>query len=88
MRATLVGVVRAIHVRLDEESARALAVVRDEAMTDSEAVRIALREAAARRRSRASLLAEVAALAADPGDRAQMALIREQMAAIFPDPGR
>ena len=54
-------------------------------MTDSEAVRVALRETAARRRSRASLIAEVAALAEHADDRAEMTLIREQMAALAPD---
>ena len=45
---------RRLHVRLDEASAAALEVVRAEGLNDSEAVRTALREAAARRRSRSA----------------------------------
>jgi Arc/MetJ-type ribon-helix-helix transcriptional regulator len=53
-------------------------------MTESEAVRTALREAAARRRIRSAIQDEVAHLAQDPGDRAEMALIRQQMAELAP----
>ncbi|MGA2924703.1 MAG: hypothetical protein ABSG43_01725 [Solirubrobacteraceae bacterium] len=53
-------------------------------MTDSEAVRTALREAAARRRSRSALRQEVLRLAADEADREEMRLIREQMAELAP----
>ncbi|HEX3517940.1 MAG TPA: hypothetical protein VHT29_02785 [Solirubrobacteraceae bacterium] len=53
-------------------------------MSDSEAVRAALRETAARRRSRSSILAEVQRLAANEADRAEMAAIREQMAELAP----
>ena len=55
---------RSLHVRLDPVSEEALGIVRAEGMTDSQAVRRALEEAAASRRSRASLRAEVLALAA------------------------
>lgn len=55
-------------------------------MTDSEAVRTALLESAARRRARSSIAAEVKRLAADEGDRAEMRVIREQMAELAPDP--
>jgi hypothetical protein len=54
-------------------------------MTDSEAVRVALREAAASRRLRSSIRDEVRLLAADPGDRAEMRAVREQMAELAPD---
>jgi mRNA interferase MazF len=47
-------------------------VVRGDAGSDSEAVRTALLEAAARRRARSSLIAEVERLAADDGDREEM----------------
>ena len=77
-------VARSIHVRLDSESAAALGVVRADGMTDSEAVLTALREAAARRRTRAALRDEVARLAADEGDREEMRIIREQMAELAP----
>ncbi|MGA2012290.1 MAG: hypothetical protein ABSH51_17445 [Solirubrobacteraceae bacterium] len=53
-------------------------------MSDSEAVRIALREAAARRTTRSAIQAEVAALAADERDREEMRVIREQLAELAP----
>ena len=55
-------------------------------MTDSEAVRTALLESAARRRARSSIAAEVERLAADEDDRTEMRVIREQMAELAPDP--
>jgi hypothetical protein len=55
-------------------------------MTDSEAVRTALLESAARRRARSSIAAEVERLAADEADRTEMRVIREQMAELAPDP--
>jgi antitoxin component of RelBE/YafQ-DinJ toxin-antitoxin module len=75
---------RSLHVRLDDSSAAALDVVRAEGMTDSEAVRTALREAAARRRVRSALREEVARVTADPIDREEMRVIREQMAELAP----
>lgn len=77
---------RSLHVRLDDASAAALEVVRAEGLTDSEAVRTALREAAARRRVRSSIRAEVRKLAADPHDREEMRLVREQLAELAPPP--
>lgn len=76
---------RSLHVRLDESSVAALNVIRSEGLSDSEAVRAALREAAARRRSRSSVVAEVQRLAADERDRAEMTAIREQMAELAPE---
>jgi len=55
-------------------------------LTDSEAVRAALLESAARRRARSSIAAEVERLAADETDRAEMRVVREQMAELAPDP--
>jgi len=75
---------RSLHVRLDDASAAALDVLRAEGMTDSKAVRTALREAAARRRVRSSLREEVRRVAADETDREEMRLIREQMAELAP----
>jgi len=72
-------------VRLDESSAAALSVIRNDGLSDSEAVRTALRETAARRRARSSVAAEVRRLAGDEGDRAEMSAIREQMAELAPD---
>jgi hypothetical protein len=77
-------VAKSLHVRLDESSATALEVVRSAGMTDSEAVRTALREAAARRRVRSAIREEVEAVAADEGDRDEMRMIREEMAELAP----
>jgi hypothetical protein len=76
---------RSLHVRLDDSSAAALTIVSNEGMSDSEAVRTALREAAARRRVRSSIAAEVERLADDDVERAEMRAIREQMADLAPD---
>jgi Arc/MetJ-type ribon-helix-helix transcriptional regulator len=75
---------KSLHVRLDDASSAALDIVRAGAMSDSEAVRIALREAAARRTTRSAIQAEVAALAADERDREEMRVIREQLAELAP----
>jgi len=71
-------------VRLDESASAALDVVRSSGLSDSEAVRTALREAAARRRVRSSIAEEVRRLAADADDVSEMRLIREQMADLAP----
>ena len=55
-------------------------------MSDSEAVRTALRESAARRQTRSSIAEEVERLAADEADRTEMQIVREQMAELAPDP--
>lgn len=80
----LVRMSRSLHVRLDDSSTAALHVIRSDGLSDSEAVRTALREAAARRRTRSSIIAEVQQLAADDADRAEMQAIREQMAELAP----
>jgi len=77
-------VARSLHVRLDDETVAALDVVRADGFNDSEAVRTALREAAARRRSRSALRDEVRRLADDSADREEMRRIREQMADLAP----
>ncbi|MDX6466401.1 MAG: hypothetical protein QOI27_1441 [Gaiellaceae bacterium] len=82
MRATLSEMTRSLHVRLDASSAAALDLVRAGGLTDSEAVRLALREAADRRRTRSSIRAEVLRLAADARDREEMRLVREQLAEL------
>jgi Arc/MetJ-type ribon-helix-helix transcriptional regulator len=71
---------------LDDSSVAALSVIRNDGLSDSEAVRTALREAAARRRTRSSIVAEVRRLAADEGDREEMRIVREQMADLAPEP--
>ncbi len=75
---------RSLHVRLDDASTVALEVVRADGLSDSEAVRTALREAAARRRTRASIRDEVRRLAADEHDREEMRIVREQLAELAP----
>lgn len=75
---------RSLHVRLDDSASAALEVVRADGLSDSEAVRTALREAAARRRLRSSVRAEVRHLAADKQDREEMRLVREQLAELAP----
>ena len=75
---------RSLHVRLDDASVAALDIVRAGGLTDSEAVRTALREAAARRRVRSALREEVRRLAADEADREEMRIIREQLAELAP----
>ena len=75
---------RSLHVRLDDASAAALEIVRAGGLTDSEAVRTALREAAARRRVRSALREEVRLVAADESDRKEMRIIREQLAKLAP----
>jgi Arc/MetJ-type ribon-helix-helix transcriptional regulator len=69
---------------LDDSSAAALSVIRSDGLSDSEAVRAALRETAARRRARSSIIAEVQRLAADEADQAEMASVREEMAELAP----
>lgn len=75
---------RSLHVRLDDSSEAALEVIRAEGLTDSEAVRVALREAAARRRVRSALREEVRRLAADKRDREEMRIVREHLAELAP----
>jgi Arc/MetJ-type ribon-helix-helix transcriptional regulator len=76
---------RSIHVRLDDASARALGVLRSGGLSDSEAVRLALREAAERRRARTALAAEARALATDREDVAEARAVRELMAQLAPE---
>jgi Arc/MetJ-type ribon-helix-helix transcriptional regulator len=80
-------VARSLHVRLDDATAAALDVVRSEGLNDSDAVRTALREAAARRRTRSALRDEARRLLDDPVDRDEMRLVREQMAELAPEAG-
>lgn len=60
---------RTVRARLDPNSEADLELLLREGGTKSKVVRSALAEAAARRRRRSSLRAEVARLAADPVDR-------------------
>ncbi|MDQ3588002.1 MAG: ribbon-helix-helix protein, CopG family [Actinomycetota bacterium] len=75
-----------IHVRLDPSSARALAALRRrEGVTGSEAVRLALRESAERRRRLSAIAAEVETLAGDREDLAEAAAVRELMDDLAPE---
>ena len=78
---------RSIQVRLDDASVAAPEIVRATEISDSEAARTALREAAARRRARSTIAREVAELADDAEVRVEMQLVREQMAALAPTLG-
>jgi hypothetical protein len=75
---------RSLHVRLDDASVAALEIVRGDGLTDSEAVRTALQEAASRRRVRSAIRDEVRRLAVDERDREEMRVIREQLAELAP----
>jgi hypothetical protein len=55
-------------------------------MTNGEAMRIVLREAAARRRIRSAIREEVRRLAADERDLDEMRIIRQQLAVLAPPP--
>jgi Arc/MetJ-type ribon-helix-helix transcriptional regulator len=81
---------RTVQARLDQRSEQDLAVLRNEGYSDSEAVRLALREAAERRRRRGALRLEAEAAAADPGDLAEARRVRAEMDALataWNDPG-
>jgi hypothetical protein len=76
---------RTVQARLDEGAERDLSLLRNQGHTDSEAIRLALREAADRRRSKSALRREAAAAAADPEDRAEAQRVLAEMEAISPD---
>jgi Arc/MetJ-type ribon-helix-helix transcriptional regulator len=73
---------RTVQARLDERAEDDLALLRNEGHNDSAAIRLALREAAERRRLRAALGAEARAAAADPADLAETRRVREEMDAV------
>jgi Arc/MetJ-type ribon-helix-helix transcriptional regulator len=75
---------RSLHVRLDDASEAALRTLRAQGLSDSEAVRLALQEGAARRLARSALAEEVQRLATDEADRAEMLAIREHLAELAP----
>jgi len=78
-------VARSIHVRLDPDSQRSLDIVRNGELSDSEAVRTALREAADRRLTRSALRAEVERLNNDEEDRREKDEILALMEELAPD---
>ena len=75
---------RCLYVRLDDSAEAALDVLRAGGLSDSEAIRTALREAAARRRCRSALQAEAALLSTDGADRAEAESVRIHMAELAP----
>ena len=70
---------RAISVRLDDDADAALRTLTSTGMTQSEAIRVALVEAAARRTGATSLAAEAARLAGDEIDVEEVAAVRALM---------
>ena len=73
---------RTVQARLDERSEQDLAVLRNEGHSDSAAIRLALHEAAERRRRKSALQLEAEAAAADPDDLAEARRVRAEMDAI------
>ena len=81
---------RTVQARLDERSEQDLAVLRNEGHSDSEAIRLALREAAELRRRKSALRLEAEAAAADPDDLREARRVRAEMdaiAAAWTEPG-
>lgn len=76
---------RTVRARLDDASERALAILTSGGRTESQAVRDALVDAAARARRRSGLAAEVARLADDPTDRGAREAVMADMDALAPD---
>jgi Arc/MetJ-type ribon-helix-helix transcriptional regulator len=77
-----------VQARLDERAEDDLALLRNEGRNDSDAIRVALREAAERRRRKSALQLEAKAAASDPGDLAETRRVRAEMdalAAPWPD---
>lgn len=73
---------RTVQARLDEHSERDLAVLRNEGHSDSEAIRVALHEAAELRRRKSTLRLEAEEAAGDPDDRAEALRVRTEMDAL------
>jgi hypothetical protein len=73
---------RTIQARLDRLAEEDLAVLRREGHNDSDAIRLALHEAAERRRRRSTLRLEAERANADEDDRAEARRVRAEMDAI------
>jgi hypothetical protein len=79
---------RTVQARLDARAEADLAVLRNEGHNESEAIRLALREAAERRQRGSELRFEAEQAAADPEDRAEARRVRAEMDALAaPWPG-
>ncbi|MBU1227177.1 MAG: ribbon-helix-helix protein, CopG family [Actinobacteria bacterium] len=70
---------QAISVRLNDEALRALNRLEATGVSRSEAIRVALIQAARQLQGREALMEEVAALEADEADRAEMLAVAELM---------
>jgi hypothetical protein len=77
-----VCVVRTVQARLDQIAEQDLELLRAEGHSSSAAIRLALREAAERRRSKSALRLEAEAAAADPDDLAEARSVRRDMDAL------
>ncbi len=73
---------RTVQARLDENAEDDLALLRNEGHNDSDAIRVALREAAERRRRRSALRLEAEAAGSDRDDLAEARRVRSEMDAI------
>jgi hypothetical protein len=73
---------RTVQARLDARAEADLAVLRNEGHNESEAIRLALREAAERRQRTSELRFEAEQAAADPEDRAEARRVRAEMDAL------
>jgi hypothetical protein len=71
-----------VQARLDERSEQDLELLRNEGRSDSEAIRVALHEAAEARRRRSALRLEAEAAATDPDDLAEAQRVRAELDAI------
>lgn len=71
-----------MQARLDERAEDDLALLRGEVANDSEAIRLALRESAERRRRRSAVRAEALRAASDADDLAEARRVREDMDAV------
>ena len=76
------GVPRTVQARLDERAEQDLAVLLNEGHSDSTAIRLALHEAAVRRRRKSELRLEAERVAADARDLAAARRVREEMDTI------
>ena len=77
-----VSMAKAISVRLDEETERALRTIEATGLTRSEAIRSSLISSADRLRRGRELAAEVAALDADEADREEMLAVATLMESL------
>jgi Arc/MetJ-type ribon-helix-helix transcriptional regulator len=73
---------RTVQARLDEHAEEDLALLRNEGHNDSDAIRLALREAAERRRRKSAVRLEVEAAASDPEDLSEAREVRAEMDAL------